>query len=127
MTKEVEIIQDTLDFAHMYSELKKWLLQWKPVIDYSMKRLKELAQERSIPIWRHFTANKPAKTTVSRKVPTRQYDLPKKMSNNPLTNVFSRLKKKQSLSQVVMIVVPPPKVKRKPNHLLTQLYTNLGK
>ena len=104
-------------------QLKKWLLRWKPVIDHSMKRVKELAQEKSIPIWRHFTANKPTKTTVSRKASTRLHNLPKKMSNNPLTNVFSRLKKKRSSSRVT----PALRVKMKPNHLITQIYTNLGK
>ena len=33
-------------------QLKKWLLRWRPVIDHSMKRVKELAQENnSKPIW----------------------------------------------------------------------------
>jgi hypothetical protein len=37
------------------------------VIDHSTKRVKELAQEKSKPIWKHFTAKEPAKTRVSRK------------------------------------------------------------
>ena len=50
-------------------QLKKWINRWRPVIDHSMKRVKELAKENSKPIWRHFTANKPAKTIkVSRKL-----------------------------------------------------------
>jgi hypothetical protein len=48
-------------------QLKKWLLRWKPVIDHSMKRVKELAQENSKPIWEHFTAHEPARTRVQRK------------------------------------------------------------
>jgi hypothetical protein len=51
-------------------ELKKWVTRWRPVIDHSMKRVKELAQVSSKPIWQHFTANKPAKTRVSRKLST---------------------------------------------------------
>jgi hypothetical protein len=48
-------------------QLKKWLLRWRPIIYHSsMKRVKEMAQTRSKPIWRHFTADKPAKTEVSR-------------------------------------------------------------
>jgi hypothetical protein len=48
-----------------------------------MKRVKELAKENSKPIWQHFTANKPAKTKVSRKTTKRKLALPKKMSGNP--------------------------------------------
>jgi hypothetical protein len=40
-------------------QLKKWLNRWKPVVDHSMKRVKELAKANSKPIWQHFTANKP--------------------------------------------------------------------
>ena len=61
-----------------------------------MKRVKELAKENSKPIWKYFTANKPAKTTVSRNL-TQQVKT-KKYSNNPLTNVYLRLKKKRSSS-----------------------------
>jgi hypothetical protein len=46
-------------------QIKKWLTRWKPVIDHSMKRVKELAQANSKPFWQHFTANKPAKTNKS--------------------------------------------------------------
>jgi hypothetical protein len=49
-------------------QLKKWINRRRPVIDHSMKRVKELAKENSKPIWQHFTANKPAKTKVSRKL-----------------------------------------------------------
>jgi hypothetical protein len=31
-------------------KIKKWLTRWKPVIDHSMKRAKELAKENSKPI-----------------------------------------------------------------------------
>ena len=74
-------------------QLKKWLLWWRPVIDHNMKKVKEMAQTRSIlPIWRHYTAEKPAKMKVTRHVSTRKHGLPKRISNNPLTNVFSRTK-----------------------------------
>jgi ABC-type uncharacterized transport system ATPase subunit len=49
-------------------QLKKWITRWKPVVEHSMKRVKELAKENSKPIWKHFTANKPRKTRVSRKL-----------------------------------------------------------
>ena len=42
-------------------QLKKWMLGWRPVVDHSMKRVKELAKENSKPIWRHFTADKTSK------------------------------------------------------------------
>ncbi|OEU11118.1 hypothetical protein FRACYDRAFT_246229 [Fragilariopsis cylindrus CCMP1102] len=78
-------------------QLKKWLNRWRRVIDHSMKRVKELAKENSKPIWRHYTKNKPAKTTVSRKLPQRMKT--KKYFNNPLTNVFKRLRKTRSSSR----------------------------
>ena len=52
-----------------------------------MKRGKKLAKDNIKPIWKHFTANKPAKTKVSRKISTRTQT--KKMPDNPLTNVLS--------------------------------------
>jgi len=104
-------------------QLKKWLLRWRPVIDHSMKRVKELAKENSKPIWQHFTANKPAKTKVSRKILTRQNIKTKIMSDNPLTNVYTRLQKKRSSSRVRML----PKVKYRKTMLITKLYTKLGK
>ena len=58
-------------------QLKKWILRWRPVIDHSMKKVKEMAQTRSIPIWRYYTADQPAKTKVTRHVPTRKHVLPK--------------------------------------------------
>jgi hypothetical protein len=80
-------------------QLKKWLLRWHPVIDHSMKKIKEMAQKRSKPIWKHYTADQPAKTTVNRRVPTRKHALPKRMSNNPLTNIFARTKTSRSTSK----------------------------
>jgi hypothetical protein len=68
-------------------QLKKWLLRWRPVIDHSMKRVKELAKENSKPIWQHFTE-------VSRRVSTKKNAMEKKMSNNLLT------KKKRPSSRV---------------------------
>jgi hypothetical protein len=54
-------------------QIKKWLTRWKPEIEQSMKGVKELAQANSKPIWKHFTANKLAKTRVSRmKITTRK-------------------------------------------------------
>jgi hypothetical protein len=72
-------------------QIKKWLTRWNLVIDHSMKRVKELAQENSKPIWKHFTANKPTKMKVSRKISTRKYAQAKKMSNNPLINSFQAI------------------------------------
>ena len=102
-------------------QLKKWINRWRPVIDHSMKRVKELAKENSKPIWRHFTANKPAKTKVSRKLPKQMKT--KKYLNNPLTNVYIRLKKKRSSSRVL----PVRKIKYKINDLISKVYTKLGK
>jgi hypothetical protein len=69
-----------------------------------MKRVKELAKANSKPIWQHFTANKPVKTKVSRKITRRKYTQPKKMSDNPLTNVYTRLQKKRSSSRVLPVL-----------------------
>ncbi|OEU09351.1 hypothetical protein FRACYDRAFT_248200 [Fragilariopsis cylindrus CCMP1102] len=102
-------------------QLKKWINRWRPVIDHSMKRVKELAQEKCKPIWQHFTANKPAKTTVSRKIAKQMKT--KKYSNNPLTKVYTRLKKKRSTSRVL----PVKKIKYKINDLISKAYTKLGK
>ena len=109
--------------ADTNQQLKKWINRWREVIDHSMKRVKELAQDNSKPIWRHFTANKPAKTTVSRKTNKGKQATLKKMHNNPLTNVFKRMKKKRSSSRVVQA----KKTKYKMNHMISKLYTKLGK
>ena len=61
-----------------------------------MKKVKEMAQTRSIPIWRHYTADKPAKTKVTRHVSTRKHGLPKRISNNPLTNTKYSLEPTQA-------------------------------
>ncbi|MGK3760830.1 MAG: hypothetical protein ACI8RD_013148 [Bacillariaceae sp.] len=47
----------------------------------------------------HFAANKPARKTVSRKISKRKLVKPKRMSDNPLTNVYKRMQKKQSSSR----------------------------
>ena len=73
-------------------QLKKWINWLRPVI----KKVKELAQTTSIPIWRHYMADKPAKTKVTRHVTTRKHGLPKKVLNNPLTNVVRRLQQYRS-------------------------------
>jgi hypothetical protein len=69
-----------------------------------MKRVKELEKESSKPIWQHFTANKPARTKVSRKVTKRKHSKPKKMYNNPLTNVYNRLQKKRSSNRATIMI-----------------------
>jgi hypothetical protein len=66
---ETKIFDETLEIRldNTNQQLKKWLLRWKPVIDHSMKRVKELAKGNSKPIWQHFTKHKPTKMKVSRK------------------------------------------------------------
>jgi (p)ppGpp synthase/HD superfamily hydrolase len=88
-----------------------------------MKRVKELAKERSKPIWQHYTANKPIKTRVSRKISTRKQKQHKKMYDNPMTNVFQRLKKKRSSSRVITNT----KVRYKSTTLIEEMYKKLGK
>jgi (p)ppGpp synthase/HD superfamily hydrolase len=88
-----------------------------------MKRVKELARENSKPIWKHFTANKPAKTKVSRKTTTRKQAQTKKMSDNPLTNVFDRLQKTRSSSRVIKATAR----RYKKTDLISQMYKKLGK
>jgi hypothetical protein len=103
-------------------QIKKWLVRRKLVIKHSMKRVKELAQANSKPIWEHFTANKPAKTKVSRKLSTRK-SIMKRMTNNPLTNVYNRMKKKISSSRVIKATT----IRYKKTDLITQMYEKLGK
>jgi hypothetical protein len=86
-----------------------------------MKRVKELAKENSKLTWKHFTANKQAKTKVSRRLP--QQMKTEKYSNNPLTNLYIRLVKKRSSSRVLPVL----KVIYKTNHLISKLYNKLGK
>jgi hypothetical protein len=89
-----------------------------------MKRVKELAKENSKPTWKHFTANKPAKTKRSqRKITTRAHIKTKKMSDNPLTNIYIRLQKKRSSSRVLPVL----KDNYKMNNLISKMYTKLGK
>jgi hypothetical protein len=104
-------------------QLKKWLNRWKPVIEHSMKRVKDLAKDNSKPIWQHFTANKPAKTKVSRKISKRKHKQPKRMSDNPLTNVYSRMQKNRSTSRARATKT----VTYKKTPLITKMYTKLGK
>jgi hypothetical protein len=85
--------------------------------------VKELAKENSKPIWQHFTAHKPAITKVSRKITTRTHVQTRKMSNNPLTNVYRRLQKKRSSSRVLLVL----KDKYKMKNLISKMYTKLGK
>jgi hypothetical protein len=102
-------------------QLKKWLNRWKPVVEHSMRRVKELAKENSKPIWQHFTANKPAKTKVSRKITKKKQT--KKMSDNPLTNVYKRMQKKRSSSRAT--VTETLRYKKTPQ--ITKIYKKLGK
>jgi hypothetical protein len=103
-------------------QLKKWLLRWRPVVDHSMKRVKEIAKENSKSIWQHFTANKPAKTTVSRRITTKKHNKPNKMSNNSLTNVYNRMQKKRSSSRATVTTT----VRYTKTPLITQMYVKLG-
>jgi hypothetical protein len=113
---ELKIFDEDIEsrLADTNQQLKKWLLRWKPVTEHSMKRVKELAKENSKPIRQHFTAHKPAITKVSRKITTRNHVQTRKMSNNPLTNVYNRLQKKRSSSRVLPVL----KGKYKMNHLI---------
>jgi hypothetical protein len=122
---ELKIYNENLEtrLADTNQQLKKWIMRWKPVIDHSMKRVKEMAQDSSKPIWQHFTAKQPAKTTVSRKMATRTNTMMKKMYNNPLTNVYRRLQKKRSSSRVL----PAKKPTYMMNHMISTMYTKLGK
>jgi hypothetical protein len=122
---ELKIFDENLEarLEDTNQQLKKWMLRWKPVIDHSMKRVKELAKDNSKPIWQHFTANKPAKTKVSRKISKRKYKQPKRMSDNPLTNVYSRMQKKRSSSRARATKT----VTYKKTTLITKMYTKLGK
>jgi hypothetical protein len=104
-------------------QIKKWLTRWKLVIDHSMKRVKELAQANSKPIWQHFTANKPAKTRVSRKLSTRKHAWTIRMKNNLLMNVYLRMHKKRSSSRVIKATT----IRYKKSDLISQMYKNLGK
>jgi hypothetical protein len=122
---ELKIFDETLEIRleATNQQLKKWLLRWRPVIDHSMKKVKEMAQKRSKPIWTHYTADQPAKTKVSRRVPTRKHDLPKKMFNNPLTNIFAKTKPSRSTSKAPSIT----RHKSKTNNILTKMFKSKGK
>jgi hypothetical protein len=121
---EIKIYNETLEtrLEDTNQQLKKWLLRWKPVIEHSMKRVKELAQANSKPIWKHFTANKPAKTRVSRKLSTRKHVRKTRMTNNPLTNVYIRTHKKRSSSRVIKATAR----RYKKIDLISQMYKKLG-
>jgi (p)ppGpp synthase/HD superfamily hydrolase len=88
-----------------------------------MKRVKELAKENSKPIWQHFTANKPAKTKVSRRLNKMKHTKTKRMSDNPLTNVYKRMKKKRSSSRVTVTA----KLRYKKTPQITKMYKKLEK
>ena len=104
-------------------QLKKWLNWWSTVMDHSMKQDKEMAQTQTIPIWRHYTAERPAKTKTKRRIPTRKHVLPKRMLNNPLTNVFSRINRSKSTSKAPSTV----QKKYRANNILTRMFKTLGK
>ena len=122
---EVKIFRDDLEehLTDTNQQLKKWLIRWRPVINHSMKEVKRLAKTSIKPIWRHFTADKPAKTVVKRHIPTRAHQRPRNFANNPLTNVFQRIQKKRSSSRTT-----PNKVTiTKQNNLINTMFTTLGK
>jgi len=122
---ETKIYDETLEIrlADTNQQLKKWMNRWRPVIDHSMKRVKELAKENSKPIWKHFTVTKPSKIIVSRKITNRKHTRHKKMYDNPLTNVYTRREKNRSSSRVITTT----KIKYKRTNLISEMYTNLGK
>jgi hypothetical protein len=123
---ETKIFNETLEtrLEDTNQQIKKWITRWKPVIDHSMKRVKELAQANSKPIWKHFTANKPAKTRVSRKLSTtRKHRRTTRMTNNPLTNVYIRMHMKRSSSRVIKATTR----RYKKIDLISQMCKKLGK
>jgi hypothetical protein len=122
---EMKIFNETLEtrLQDTNQQLKKWLMRWKPVIDHSMKRVKELAKKNCKPIWKHFTAKEPAKTRVSRRITTRKHNRKRRMTNNPLTNVYIRLNKKRSSSRVIKATTR----KYKRTDLISHMYKKLGK
>jgi hypothetical protein len=88
-----------------------------------MKKVKEMVQTRSIPIWRHYRADKPAKMKVTRHVSTRKHGLPKRMSNNPVTTIFSGTKTNRTTSKVPTSIQKKTKV----NNILTKMFKTFGK
>jgi len=122
---EMKIFDESMEakLEDSNQQLKKWISRWRPVIDHSMKRVKELAKDNSKPIWQHFTARKPAKTKVSRRITKKKHTKPKKMSDNPLTNVYIRMQKKRSSSRARANKT----VTYKKTPLITEKYTKLGK
>jgi (p)ppGpp synthase/HD superfamily hydrolase len=85
--------------------------------------VRELAKENSKPIWQHFTANKPARMKVSRKITKRRQKESKKLSDNPLTNVYKRMQKKRSSSRATVTT----KIRYKKTPQITKMYKKLGK
>ena len=59
----------------------------------------------------------------TKRVPTRNHTLPKKITNNPLTTLFVRTKTSQSTSKAR----PPIRKKTKTNNILTEMFISLGK
>ena len=53
---ELKIFNEPLErrLEATHQQLKKWTTWWRPVIDHSMKKVKEMAQTRSMPIWKHY-------------------------------------------------------------------------
>jgi hypothetical protein len=50
---EIKIFNETMEtkLEDTNQQIKKWIIRWKPVIEHSMNRVKELAQANSKPIW----------------------------------------------------------------------------
>ena len=122
---EIKIFTNNLDehLTDTNQQLKKWLNRWRPVIDHSMKKVKEKAQSQRKPIWRHFTAEKPAKTVVNRHQTNRAHQRPKIYANNPLTNVFKLIQKSRSTSKAT----PMKATITQQDNTLTAMFVNLGK
>jgi hypothetical protein len=122
---EIKIFDEPIDLRleATNQQLKKWLLRWRPVIDHSMKKVKEMAQKRSKPIWKHYTADQSAKTKITRQVPTRKHALTKRMTNNPLINIFVRTKKSRSTSKAPPLI----RTNSKTNNIITKMLTSMGK
>jgi hypothetical protein len=123
---EIKIFDETLEakLEETNQQLNIWIHRWRPVIDHSMKRVKEPAKANSKPIWQHFTSSNPTKTRVTRKVTKRKHSQPKKMSNNPLNNVYRRMEKKRSTSRTKVTVA---KNGRYTKILRTEMYRNKRK
>ena len=60
---------------------------------------------------------------LAQKVPQRKQGLPRKMSNNPLANVYNRPQKKRSTSRVIQV----QKANYRKKNQISKMYMKLGK